>query len=54
MIRVAIVDDHPHVAIALRALLDQTADLTAMRALSMATAGAALAIDVKHEALRSL
>ena len=27
MIRVAIVDDHPHVAIALRTLLDQTADL---------------------------
>jgi two-component system response regulator DesR len=27
MIRVAVVDDHPHVAIALRSLLDQTADL---------------------------
>ena len=27
MIRVAVVDDHPHVAIALRALLDQTADI---------------------------
>jgi DNA-binding NarL/FixJ family response regulator len=27
MIRVAIVDDHPHVAIALRALLDQTSDI---------------------------
>ncbi len=27
MIRVAIVDDHPHVAIALRALLDQTPDI---------------------------
>jgi two-component system response regulator DesR len=27
MIRVAIVDDHPHVAIALRTLLDRTADL---------------------------
>src|SRR5512134_1735585 len=27
MIRIAIVDDHPHVAIALRALLDQTADI---------------------------
>jgi len=27
MIRVAVVDDHPHVAIALRALLDQTPDI---------------------------
>jgi len=27
MIRVAVVDDHPHVAIALRALLDQTRDI---------------------------
>jgi two-component system response regulator DesR len=27
MIRVAVVDDHPHVAIALRALLDKTADI---------------------------
>ncbi len=27
MIRVAVVDDHPHVAIALRTLLDQTADI---------------------------
>jgi two-component system response regulator DesR len=27
MIRVAVVDDHPHVAIALRALLDETADI---------------------------
>jgi DNA-binding NarL/FixJ family response regulator len=27
MIRAAVVDDHPHVAIALRALLDQTADI---------------------------
>jgi two-component system response regulator DesR len=27
MIRVAVVDDHPHVAIALRALLEQTADI---------------------------
>jgi two-component system, NarL family, response regulator DesR len=27
MIRVAVVDDHPHVAIALRALLDRTADI---------------------------
>jgi len=27
VIRVAVVDDHPHVAIALRALLDQTADI---------------------------
>ena len=27
MIRVAVVDDHPHVAIALRALLDQAADI---------------------------
>ena len=27
MIRVAVVDDHPHVAIALRALLDETSDI---------------------------
>ena len=27
MIRVAVVDDHPHVAIALRALLDKTPDI---------------------------
>jgi DNA-binding NarL/FixJ family response regulator len=27
MIRVAVVDDHPHVAIALRALLDETPDI---------------------------
>ena len=27
MIRVAVVDDHPHVAVALRALLDKTADI---------------------------
>ena len=27
MIRIAVVDDHPHVAIALRALLDKTPDI---------------------------